>query len=260
VPDPVTERKDLIRKHFAIQARAYAGTAALLPEKAQPMLELARPGPDDAILDVACGWGFVALAFAPFVRSIIGVDLTPEMVDLAKRLAQGKGVSNVDYRIGDAEDLPFGAGTFDLVTCRAAFDHLGDPEKALLEMKRVLAPSGRIVLYEFVAPALPEKATIYNKIEGCRDPSHLRSLTVLEYRNLIGKCGLEECGRVINLLRRDYETWMSVADASDPARQQVRALLLNSIKGDQAGLAPRLQGGVLSFTHTCVAWLLAPKR
>src|SRR5262249_23720152 len=152
--------------------------------------------------------------------------------------------------VGDAEALPFNSETFDLVLCRAAFDHLGDPEKALREMKRVLTPAGRIVLYEFVAPADPDKAAFYNKIESARDPSHRRSLTVEEYRNLILGCGLEERGRVITLLKREFEPWMSYADSSAETRQKVRSLLLDSIKGDRAGLAPRLQGGVLSFTHT----------
>ena len=82
----VSERKDLIRKQFAIQARTYPSTARLLAEKAQPMLDLARPEPDESALDVASGWGFVALALAPFVRSVIGVDLTPEMLARARDL------------------------------------------------------------------------------------------------------------------------------------------------------------------------------
>src|SRR5689334_20519867 len=227
----VSERNDLIRKQFAIQARTYPSTARLLAEKAQPMVELARPEPDESALDVASGWGFVALALAPFVRSVIGVDLTPEMVDLAKRLSRQGDFPNVDYQQGDAQELPFQSESFDLVTCRAAFDHLGDPAKALAEMKRVLVPSGRIVLYEFVAPALPQKAALYNRIERRRDPSHLHSRTVEDYRTLIRDCGLEERGRVVNLLKRNFETWMSVVDADDPTRTEVRSLLLDSIKG-----------------------------
>jgi ubiquinone/menaquinone biosynthesis C-methylase UbiE len=257
--NPLTDQKDLVRKQFAIQARAYPSTARFRhAEKAEPIIDLAKPTARDTALDVASGWGFVALALAPRLASVIGVDLTPEMVELAKKLAAGNAASNAGFQVGDAENLPFVSGTFDLVTCRAAFDHLADPEKTLREMKRVLGPSGRMVLYEFVAPAAPEKAAAYNRIEGARDPSHLRSMTVEEYRNLFLKCGLEERGRVVNLLKRDFEAWMSYADAPDDKRQQVRSLLLDSIKGDRAGLAPRLQGGVLSFTHTCVAWLLVP--
>jgi ubiquinone/menaquinone biosynthesis C-methylase UbiE len=257
--DRLTVQKDLVRKQFAIQAQAYPSTASLRhAEKAEPIIDLARPTAGDYALDVASGWGFVALSVAPLLGSVIGVDLTPEMVDLAKKLAAGKAISNASFQVGDAENIPFASGTFDLVTCRAAFDHLSDPEKALQEMKRVLTPSGRIVLYEFVAPATPEKAASFNRIESARDPSYLRSLTVEEYRNLFKKCGLEERGRVVNLLKREFEAWMSYSDAGGETRRQVRSLLLEAIKGDRAGLAPRIQRGVLSFTHTCVAWLLVP--
>ena len=256
---PATDRRDLVRKQFSMEARTYTGTAKFRhAEKAQPMIELAKPGGEEEVLDVASGWGFVSLAFAPLVRSVVGLDLTPEMIDLAKKLAAERGVSNVDYRLGDAEELPFEAGTFDLVTCRAAFDHLADPEKCLRDMRRVLKPGGRIVLYEFVAPADPRKAAAFNAIEGARDPSHLRTLTVEDYRGLFRTCGLEEDGRVVNLLRREFEPWMAYTDATDDVRRTVRSLLTDSIPGDRAGLAPRSQGGVLSFTHTCVAWRLVP--
>src|SRR6185295_9562116 len=123
VSDRSIDQKELVRSHFAIQARAYPSTArSRLVEKAQPMIELAMPTGHEVALDVASGWGFVALAVAPRVRSVIGIDLTPEMVELAKKLAEGISTSNVDFQVGDAEDLPFKAGTFDLVLCRAAFD------------------------------------------------------------------------------------------------------------------------------------------
>ncbi len=261
VPRQLTDHKELVRRHFAVQALAQGGHVKFPNgEKAQPMIELARPAAGESVLDVASGWGFVSLAFSPLVRSVIGIDLTPEMVGLAKNLAKERGDTNLVYQIGDAEDLPFCAGTFDLVTCRAAFDHLGDPEKALREMKRMLTPAGRMVLYEFVAPADPLKAALYNKIETTRDPSHLRSLTVAEVRILIRACGLEEAGRVVNLLRREFDPWISAASVGNEVRQQIRTLLVGSIPGDRAGLAPRVQSGVLSFTHTCVAWLLTPSK
>jgi len=261
MPTVLIDHKALVRKQFAAQARKYEATVRFRhAEKAQPMIELAKPTLGDSVLDVASGWGFVALAFAPRVRSVRGVDLTPEMVGLAKELAKRRGHSNVEYEIGDAEDLPFEANTFDLVTCRAAIDHLDHPEKALREMRRVLTPSGRIVLYEFVAPPDPQKAAHYNKIERLRDPSHVRSLAMEEYQNLIVTGGLEEQGKVINLLRREFEPWMSYADASEETRKEVRANLLDSIQGDRTGLGPRVQGGVLWFTHTCVAWLLVVRK
>ncbi|HVR82746.1 MAG TPA: class I SAM-dependent methyltransferase, partial [Planctomycetota bacterium] len=205
----------------------------------------------------ACGWGFVAFAFSPLVRSITGVDLTPEMIELAKKLADERGVPNAAFSVGDAQELSFEPGSFDLVTCRAAFDHFDDPEKALRAMTRVLAREGRMVLYEFVAPADLQKAHFYHEIETARDPSHRWSSSIHEFEELFWKCGLEEGGRIINLLKRDFEAWMSGLDAQRETKEKVRGLIEDSIQGDKAGLAPRLRGGKLTFTHSCVAWLLS---
>jgi SAM-dependent methyltransferase len=223
------------------------------------MIELAHPVPEDSVLDVATGWGFVALAFAPLVRSVIGVDLTPEMVTLAKEVVRERGASNVDVQVADAEELPFGPGAFHLVTSRAAFDHLADPEKALREMKRVLDPGGRMVLYEFIAPSDLEKAHFYHEIEQARDPSHLWSSSLHEFEALFLKCGLLVQERVITLLKRDFDSWMSTVDRVGGKEEKVRHLLEESIHGDRAGLAPRLRGGKLTFTHRQVAWSLSPR-
>lgn len=260
VMEKLIDRKDLVRKQSAAQARTYFASAKLRhAEKAHPLIELAEPSVKDIVLDVATGWGVVAFAFAPLVRSVIGLDLTPEMVELAQRLAVQKGVSNVEFQAGDADELPFNDGTFDLVTCRAAFDHLSDPEKTLREMKRVLDPKGRIALYEFIAPADPERAHFYHAIENTRDPSHLWSSSIHEFEELFWKCGLQEQGKVVNLLKRDFDQWMSSVDADEETAKKVRTLLESSIAGDRAGLAPRIRGESLTFTRTCVAWTLIPR-
>ena len=100
--------KDLLRKQFAIQARVHSRTIQFRrTENVTPMIELSKPQASDRLLDVATGWGFVALTFAPLVQSVVGVDLTPEMVTLARKVAADRGVKNVEYVEGDAEDLPY---------------------------------------------------------------------------------------------------------------------------------------------------------
>lgn len=251
---------DRVRRQSAIQALAYTETfPSRLVERVTPMMDLAKPTMWDSVLDVACGWGLVSLAFAPHARSVTGVDLTPEMLELAKKVATQKGVSNVEFQIGDVENLKFDPGSFDIVTCRAALDHFSGPEKALREMKRVLSPSGRIVLYEFVAPADLEKAHFYHQIETSRDPSHLWSSSIHDFEALFIRCGLEERGRVINLLKRDFDAWMSSGGTDKEGVARTRELIERTIPGDRAGLGPRIRGGKLGFTQTCVAWLLVPQ-
>jgi ubiquinone/menaquinone biosynthesis C-methylase UbiE len=253
--------KDLIRKEFARQARVQASSGhPRRVERVTPMIDLAKPGPSDRVLDAACGGGFVLQAFAPKVRAGLGVDLTPEMVDLARKLAAARKLSTVEFLTGDVEDLRLQAGSFEIVTCRASFDHFADPAKALSEMKRVLSPEGRIVLYEYMAPPEPAKAKLYQEIEFSRDPSHIRSSSVPEYEDLFGKCGLQERGRVTTLFKRDFDEWMTPVDSDAEKKARTRKLLEGSVDGDRAGLGVRLRGPKITFTHKCMAFLLVPKK
>src|SRR6266581_5927481 len=74
----------------------------------QEVLDLAKPKAGDRVLDVATGTGNTAFALAPHVGHVIGLDLTPEMLDEARRIAAERQIANSDWVIGDAMRLPFG--------------------------------------------------------------------------------------------------------------------------------------------------------
>ena len=144
--------KDQVRQQFGANAAAYVSS----PTHAQGaslarLVELADPQPAWRVLDVATAAGHTALAFAPRVSAVIGLDLTPEMLPLAARLAAERGAANVAFAVGDVDDLPFG-GAFDLVTCRIAPHHFADIGRFLAEAARALRPGGRLVV-ELLDPA-----------------------------------------------------------------------------------------------------------
>jgi SAM-dependent methyltransferase len=252
--------KDLLRKQFAAQARVHGKTVQFRrTENVAPMIDLANPKPSDRLIDVATGWGFVPLAIAPLVKSVTGVDLTPEMVALARKVAADRGVKNVEYVEGDAEDLKFGPASFEIATSRFTFHHFADPEKALREMKRVLTPDGRIVLYDTLASADEKKSKRHNEIELARDPSHVKMYGDREFQAFFKKCGLEAKGKITTLMKRHFNHWMAFVDPGEAVLKKTRKLMQDSIEGDKAGLGVREREGELSFTHTCRAWLLVPK-
>jgi SAM-dependent methyltransferase len=252
--------RELLKKQFALQAKAHSRTARFRhAENVMPLLDLAQPKATDRLLDVACGAGFVVFSFAPHVKSAVGVDLTPEMVELARKAAAERGAANVEFAEGEAEDLRFGPAAFEIVTCRLTFHHFAQPEKALFEMKRVLTPDGRIVLYDFLAPADAKKARSLNEIESARDASHVRTLSEREFQALFRKCGLEAKGKIVTLWKRDFEQWMAFLDPGEAALRKVRRMLLDTVEGNRAGLGVREREGRLTFTHTCAAWLLVPR-
>src|SRR6266851_3578662 len=130
-----------VRDSFAHVAANYSSSAFhTAPERLREVLDLARPKRGDLVLDVATGTGNTAFAFAPYVRRVIGLDLTREMLDEARRVAAEKSISNVDWAIGDAAHLPFADETFDLYTVRAAPHHFPDIDAFMAEAYRVLKP------------------------------------------------------------------------------------------------------------------------
>jgi ubiquinone/menaquinone biosynthesis C-methylase UbiE len=83
--------------------------------------------PEDTVLDVACGPGLVACAFATVAHHVTGIDLTPAMIEQAKKLQAQKGLANMAWQIRDVLPLPFGNESFSLVRTRYSSHHFLDP-------------------------------------------------------------------------------------------------------------------------------------
>jgi ubiquinone/menaquinone biosynthesis C-methylase UbiE len=98
------------------------------------------------ILEVAPGPGYFAIELARSGRfRVTGLDISRTFVEIASTNARRQGV-RVDFRLGDAAEMPFDDGTFDLIVCQAAFKNFAHPGTALDEMYRVLRPGGSAVI------------------------------------------------------------------------------------------------------------------
>ena len=93
--------------------------------------------PGSRVLEVAPGPGYLAVALSQLGYQVTGIDVSRSFVRIARENAMRAGVT-VDFREGDAAAMPFAAGVFDFVVCRAAFKNFGDPGGALSEMHRTL--------------------------------------------------------------------------------------------------------------------------
>lgn len=188
-----TTHRRLVLDQFTRQASAFSTAAMITDETVLEMIvNSAAPAPDDTALDVACGPGIVVCAFAPHCRQATGIDATPAMLDQARALAAEKGLGNVAWDQGDAYALPYRDGAFSIVVTRYSLHHLVDPLRALREMVRVCAPGGRVVVVDAYAPEDPAKAAAYHRVEKLRDPSHARSLSLTELRDLFPRAGLPQ--------------------------------------------------------------------
>ena len=114
----------------------------------EALLDAARVAAGDKVLDVASGPGILAAAAAVRGARAQGLDFSAAMVALA-----GAAYPAVPFRLGDAEDLPFGDGDFDALVANFGFHHFPQPGRALAEARRVLRRGGRIAFTSWAAPA-----------------------------------------------------------------------------------------------------------
>ncbi len=140
-----------VRSTYTRWAPIYNATHAwTLPRRHEAHLALGlRPG--DRVLDLACGTGLNFPDLRKMVGDagqVVGVDLSPAMLDVARRLVAARGWKNVELREVDAASLPIPDGFFDSVFCAYALNIIPDYERAIQEMKRVLMPGGRFVSLE----------------------------------------------------------------------------------------------------------------
>jgi ubiquinone/menaquinone biosynthesis C-methylase UbiE len=250
----------LIRDQFTRQAVPFSTAAPIADETALALLiAAAEAGVEDRVLDVACGGGIVVGAFAPHVKHATGIDMTPAMLERARRLAQEKGVTNVAWREGDVTHLPWPDGAFTIIVTRFAMHHFPEPRAVFAEMLRVCAPGGRIVVADTYASADPAKAAEFNRLELLRDPSHRRCLTLSELTNLFRKAGLGEPDARFYELRDLVENLLARSFPNPGDDEKIRDLFTASIKDDRLGIAvDRDDSGRLRYAYP-VAILAARK-
>lgn len=112
------------------------------------------------ILDIGTGDGWPALPLAPYVREVIGVDLSSARVEVAQENLARFGYTNVTFTIASGEDLPFPSNSFDGVVVGTAIEQMNDPRRCIAEIYRVLVPGGTLIAtFEYLAAELSEKVS-----------------------------------------------------------------------------------------------------
>jgi len=216
-------------------------------ERLQEVLDLARPKLGDLVLDVATGTGNTAFALAPYVRRVIGLDVTREMLEQARRLTTERGIKNVDWVLGDVAALPFQDDTFDIYTVRAAPHHFSDINAFLSEAFRVLKPDRDAVFIDCSPPAAARD--VLHEVELRRDPSHVKALTVEEWSEHFERAGFEIEVATRRELDWDYDEGMRNM-AVDPALAAEMAGVIEAAQGEAlAQLHPERREGKLRHAY-----------
>lgn len=180
---------------------------------AEHLVELTGPRPGQRILDIGCGTGIVARTVAQRAggAQITGLDLNAEMLAVARK-ASASFQPAIDWQQGDAAELPFADGSFDIVFSQYAIQFFSDPAAALREMRRVLAPDGRLALmtgrsveqnrvYGWVADAM---ARLAGPQAGMMMRSPFPDWTMADLRDFVIAAGFADARLGIHIMNLRY--------------------------------------------------------
>lgn len=131
----LASRWDSIRTNLCGELVTYQALESLIP-------------PSLVIADIGTGTGYLLLQLARFAQKVIGVDHSTEMIALAKAKAVEAGIHNVEFRIGELDDLPMADNEVDAVFAGLVLHHAPDPQSAIEEMARIVKPGGTVTILD----------------------------------------------------------------------------------------------------------------
>ncbi len=159
-PHRSAEKASKVRRMFAAIAGSYDlnnRVHSLGRDQAWRRFAVRQAGvrPGESVVDVACGTGDLSEAFARAGASVLGVDFTREMLQIAEQKRQRLGpdmAARISYREGDAQSLAIPDSSADVVSIAFGIRNVAEPERAIREFARILKPGGRLVILEFDRP------------------------------------------------------------------------------------------------------------
>lgn len=210
------------------------------------------PKASDIVLEAAAGTCACGRAVARYAKSVVCLDMTPEMLAVGRAKAEEEKLGNMTFVLGDSAELPFLDGSFDIVFSRLAFHHFPDAEQPFSEMVRVLKHGGKLVLVDMEA-AEPNLRQTEDDIEKLRDNSHIRNLSKAEMLGLFENHGLSvECCETTKMPIK-LANWLEHTSASKAVQAEIISRMEEDIHGGaKTGFYPYMNGSDIYFDHRWV--------
>jgi SAM-dependent methyltransferase len=221
-------------------------------------LELAAVQPGQRVLDLS-GWtGGFALQVASVAASVEVVQRDPELAAEGRRLAEVMGLGNTYFHVGPSHQLPFDAGQFDLVFWCLTLSQEPRPLATLAEIRRVLMPSGRLLLQDVVALGEASLDLRVRELERRREPRHVLFYSEDEVQTLLVLAGLDVAQRTTSGLTQDFAYWADSAALLPGEAEELKRVFFSLSPADQDCLDLALADGQISFAYPVLTLLVEP--
>ena len=211
---------------FTRQARAFAVAPVMhAPATLAAFVSLLPAAAGERWCDLACGPGIVARALAARVAEVVGVDLTPAMVETARAEAARAGVANAHFLEGDATCVPLPSGSFAGALTRFSLHHIPVPARVVGELARLVRRGGTVAVADHLTSPDGAAAAWHQEIERLRDPSHWASLAPQALFSLGAGLGLSLVTREVAPFDLDWEEWLARGSGGVAQRNLIERLL-----------------------------------
>ena len=193
------------------------------------VVEFARVKPEQTVLEVGAGTGNFLSLFGEVTDALVALDLTPAMLEQA-RLRHRK----LKLVLGDAFKLPLKTGSIDLATTAQALHHIWKPVDVLKELRRVVAPGGRVLIVDSVATEKLEEVEAMNELDRVRDPSHAAFRSPSTMKVIVESAGLRVIDEHLQEEHQTLSNWMWPGEF--PQERIVRVREFIETRGHETGL------------------------
>jgi len=248
--------EDVYKRQFGIRSENWHESAVWITdhELLERHVDHLEVGKDARVLDVCCGSGVVGEAFKDKVGTVTGLDLTPQMLDLAK-------IRLDEVQLGNVYNLPFDDEMFDLVVTREVLHILPYPEKPVSEIFRVLKPGGQFITGQ-ILPYGAEDAVWMYRIFKKKQPLIFNMFQEEDFRQLLLGCGFINLKMTEFTLWESIDVWINTHETSNLHRHEIRELFFNAPKEARA-VHPyeiRPDGEIMDLWRWCIFSVRKPER
>jgi DNA gyrase subunit B len=214
--------QEVYRKQFGIRSKNWHQSAAWITDEELLSRHVGHlgVGEDARMLDVCCGSGVVGGSFRGKVGKIEGLDLTPEMINLAKTRLD-------EVHKGTVYDLPFAPGTFDLVVTREVLHLLPSPEKPVAEIFRVLRPGGQFIVGQILPFGAEDGVWMYRVFKK-KQPLIFNMFQEEDFRQLLLGAGFVDLKMTEYHLWESIDVWIDTHETSSLHRHEIRDLFYHA--------------------------------